>query len=68
MNAELFNIFLLSPNEAEVNMLFLKTGKVSLLWTQNYWILLTSETQEYEHLESQYVNFKYFVKYDGAGA
>ena len=67
MNAELFNIFLLSPNKAEVNALFLKTGKVSFSEHKKNRIF-KSETQKYELFESQYVNFKYFVKYDGAGA
>ena len=67
MNAELFNIFLLSPNKAEVNALFLETGKVSFSEHKKNRIF-KCETQKYELFESQSVNFKYFVKYDGAGA
>ena len=68
MNVEFLNIFLLSPKKAEVNGLFLKTGKVSYSEHKKYRMFLKSETQKYELFESQYVNFKYFVKYDGAGA
>ena len=68
MNAEFLNIFLLPPKITEVNGLFLKTGKVSYSEHKKYRMFLKSETQKYELLESQSVNFKYFVKNDGAGA
>ena len=68
MNAEFLNIFLLPPKITEVNGLFLKTGKVSYSEHKKYRMFLKSENQKYELLESQNVNFKYFIKYDRAGA
>ena len=52
MNVEFLNIFLLSPNKAEVNGLFLKTGKVSYSEHKKYRMFLKCETQKYELLES----------------